>query len=294
MNIRKPDGFESQKLIVLPETLLAAYSSHPLIQPLHITDIGSYPEALYHYMGRMEGCPSYILIYCSQGEGWYSLDGGKIQTVTEQMMFVLPPHIRHEYGAADTNPWSIHWIHIRGELASSYFQPDRFQHTPAPIPAEMSRKWMSLFDDCYHALEKGITLHHMIYTSQVLGHLLGLTFFWQSAYGNANEKKALIDKTIDYMAEHLHTSLTLRSLAEQANLSIPHYVHLFKKSNGYSPIEYFLSLKMQRACQYLDLTDFTLKQISGLLGINDPYYFSRLFRKTIGLSPSEYRKRKKG
>jgi YesN/AraC family two-component response regulator len=54
-------------------------------------------------------------------------------------------------------------------------------------------------------------------------------------------------------------------------------------------------MKIQRAGQLLDLTDYTVKEISSSLGIEDSYYyFSRLFKKINGCSPTEYRKRKKG
>lgn len=72
------------------------------------------------------------------------------------------------------------------------------------------------------------------------------------------------------------------------------FIHLFKQVTGYSPIDYYMRLKIQRACQYLDLTDYSVKEISKNVGIEDPYYFSRMFSKIMGQSPSDYRKRQKG
>jgi AraC family transcriptional regulator of arabinose operon len=54
---------------------------------------------------------------------------------------------------------------------------------------------------------------------------------------------------------------------------------------------YFNHLKIQKACQYLHFTDDRINQIADQLGIGDSYYFSRLFKKLMGISPVEYRKR---
>ena len=58
---------------------------------------------------------------------------------------------------------------------------------------------------------------------------------------------------------------------------------------GFSPIEYFNHLKVQKACQYLLFTDLRVKEIADKLGIEDPYYFSRMFSKLMGMSPGTYR-----
>ncbi|MGE7057069.1 helix-turn-helix domain-containing protein, partial [Paenibacillus glucanolyticus] len=77
-------------------------------------------------------------------------------------------------------------------------------------------------------------------------------------------------------------------------LSVPHFTFRFKEATGYSPIDYYLRLKIQLACQHLDLTGQSIKEISHRLGFQDPYYFSRLFKKIMGKSPSDYRDTRKG
>src|SRR5690606_40995788 len=59
---------------------------------------------------------------------------------------------------------------------------------------------------------------------------------------------------------------------------------------GYSPIEYFNHLKIQHACQLLQFSDRRIFEIALAIGIEDPYYFSRLFSTQMGISPKQYRK----
>jgi AraC-like DNA-binding protein len=79
----------------------------------------------------------------------------------------------------------------------------------------------------------------------------------------------------------------------QVNLSVSHFAAVFKKSTGFSIIEYFNHLKIQKGCQYLQFTDLRINEIADQLGIEDPYYFTRLFTKTIGISPTNTAARKK-
>jgi AraC-like DNA-binding protein len=67
---------------------------------------------------------------------------------------------------------------------------------------------------------------------------------------------------------------------------------VFKKKTGLSPLAYFNQLKVQHACELLKKTDLKINQICYKVGIEDSLYFSRLFSKAMGMSPTEYRKAK--
>ncbi len=91
------------------------------------------------------------------------------------------------------------------------------------------------------------------------------------------------------MQQHVDRMLTLAEIAAAANLSVSHCAAVFRKKTGHSIIEYFNQLKVQKACQYLQFTDLRVKEIADRLGIEDPFYFSRLFTRIAGMSPAKYR-----
>ena len=95
------------------------------------------------------------------------------------------------------------------------------------------------------------------------------------------------------MQENTQHNLTLEQFATYFKYSPSHFSMLFQKETGVSPISYFLRLKIQRACQYIELTNLKLNEIATLLGFDEPAYFSRLFSKIMGMSPSEYRRKEK-
>jgi AraC-like DNA-binding protein len=94
------------------------------------------------------------------------------------------------------------------------------------------------------------------------------------------------------MQNNLDKTLPIGKIAQSVNLSPSHFSYLFKKKTGFSPIEYFNHLKVQKACQYLLLTELRMKEIAEKIGIEDPYYFSRMFTKVMGISPVNYRIRR--
>jgi AraC-like DNA-binding protein len=99
-----------------------------------------------------------------------------------------------------------------------------------------------------------------------------------------------IERTIRYMTEHLNQPLQAPDLAALANMSLSHYFALFKGATGCAPIEFFIRLRMSRARLLLETTSLNIKEISSGLGYEDPFYFSRLFKLSSGVAPSDYRK----
>ena len=92
------------------------------------------------------------------------------------------------------------------------------------------------------------------------------------------------------MKENVKQNFEIRDFAALANYSVSRFSELFRAQTGYSPIQYFLQLRIHTARQYLSFSQMNVKQISEELGFNDPYYFSRLFKKQTGKTPLGYRK----
>jgi AraC-like DNA-binding protein len=149
----------------------------------------------------------------------------------------------------------------------------------------------ALFAECYDSFIGGFVTHRLIYCSQVLHHLLGKLFFGNRSFSPRLRTSRFhnIENTLSYLEANVSAKLTLEEMAEHADLSISHFAATFKQQMGFSPIGYFIQLKMQYACSQLTFSNKTIQQIANEVGYTDPYYFSRLFKKVIGLSPQHYR-----
>ncbi|MCQ6557219.1 AraC family transcriptional regulator [Paenibacillus mendelii] len=96
-----------------------------------------------------------------------------------------------------------------------------------------------------------------------------------------------------YIQEHYAESITLESLAEVLNYSVPHLSAMFKQKTGFSPIGYLIRIRIDKAATLLVETDATLREIAASVGYQDPYYFGRLFKKYRGVSPDRFRTRER-
>lgn len=288
--IRLRDGFKNQILYVIPRPILDGLKTHPLLHQLLPTDIGWYPRALYHYCERKTGADEHILILCTEGEGWFEINGQR-QVVHENEALLMPRNVPHIYGASEHDPWSIHWVHFTG-ASSDFFTTllPRDVHVLAVAPETVERA-KALFCECYEGFLGSFVLQQMIYVAQTLHHLLGCVFFDNSAFSPTLRTSRFhsVRETQDYLRRNVHHRLSLDHMAEHAQLSKSHFLRLFKDQTGYSPVDYFIHLKVQHACMLLSATRRTIREISLEVGYDDPYYFSRLFKKVVGVSPSQYR-----
>lgn len=293
--LQKPEGFKEQKLYIIPEYRLKDLASSELTKCLYVSDIGIFPQAKYHYRERLDGCDAHIFIYCTDGEGWIELQGQKPFRLASQQLAVIPAGAAHRYGASTHRPWSIHWFHLQGEHASPLIELYELDKGPLPLSQATSSKFLEEFEACYTLLaNKTYSMQTHVHVSHLIRGLLSTIGIGTDGSHADKKKESYLETAIRYMNDHLEGSIQLPELAKETGVSKQHMIYLFKKETGCPPIEYFLRLKMQKAGQLLDLTDLTIKEVAGSIGISDPYYFSRLFKKMMGSSPTEYRNIPKG
>jgi len=287
--IRKREGFEGQRAIVLPKKILEVCAFTPPVNSLYITDIGFYPRARYHYRDRPMGIAQNVLIYCVEGRGGIKLPSGSYQ-VEPNHYAIIPAEMAHTYWADESSPWTIYWTHFKGIHAPYFASLLSQQHKSFVNYAGFLEDRIKLFDSMYRNFESGYSLDNLLFCSTSFGYFLSsLIYFDKFTAALHKTEKDVVDLSIEYMQEHLESMVTLESLASAVNLSVSHYSSIFRKKTGYSPIVYFNHLKIQHACQYLQFTSLRVNEISSKLGIDDPYYFSRVFTKIMGMSPIEYR-----
>ncbi|HWD18343.1 MAG TPA: AraC family transcriptional regulator [Verrucomicrobiae bacterium] len=286
----KLEGFAGQRLVVAPRPVVATALKHPLLMNLLPTDAGYYPKARGHTCTRERGCQEVIFIYCAEGNGWCEIAGQR-HAVGKNQLLVINAGTPHTYGAAKQKPWTIHWFHAVGSNMPHYLERLGTSDAKPIVSLGGDVQLYSLFEDVREGLQHGFTLTHLIYAAHSLAHLMGLILrhheeFW---HGETSARER-IDKSIEFMKSHLREPLNVAALAALVSLSRSHYTTLFRRVTGYAPLNYLNHLRMQRAVELLNSTNWPIKQISDHLGFSDQFYFSRAFRKMHSHSPSEHRR----
>ena len=289
--IQKKEGFAGQISIVIPKKILKWVENNHLINGLYITDIGYYPNARHHYRKRRKGADENILIYVLEGGGKISVSG-KEMSIDSNQFIVIPQGNSHWYKADDQNPWTIYWIHFKGKNAD--FINDIAGKINLINPGRSSRikDRIQLFNEIIENLSMGYSQANLEYANLCLYQLMAsFKYIDQFRKINYSQENDVIKKAIIYMKQNLEKSYKLKEIAMKFDLSPPHFSRLFKQRTMHAPIDYFIQMKMQHACQLLDYSNLRMKEIGRQIGYEDPYYFSRIFKKVIGLSPYQYRKR---
>lgn len=264
-----------RKRIEIPNQVLRdKVIDDPLLNSLYISSLGYYPNAKAHFTKRKKGLPGNMLFYCVAGHGFYELRG-ETHTVNPNEFFILPYDEAHAYGSQEKDPWSIYWIHFEGKNLPAFNEinavKDCFKSTRIKDNGEIT----ALFNKMYESLELGYSADNLYFSNLSLRQFFSY-FIYNNRHHPVVENKELdsVDRVILFMQEKLQESLTLADLSRYSNYSVSRFSNLFKQKTGYAPMDYFMHMKIQQACQLLDFTDRAIKDVALTMGFDDPYYFS--------------------
>ncbi len=227
----------------------------------------------------------YILHYITNGKGRF-LD----KKFDRNCGYLVVPH-EHEIVEADkTDPYEMYWIIFRGTSAREMLKmcglPTHNSVFPCSATAqfgEIIRK--ALFDiQPANEFEEKYILQSTFYQIMSL-HMQNIKRIPASATTAAQKMKTFIDG-------NYHHQIVIDDFARKNNYSRNYLYTLFKKEFAVSPQEYLLDLRIEKAKQLLKDPSgtFSVGETAYAVGFNDPLYFSRVFRKRVGLTPTQFRK----
>ena len=289
MSVQKiKDGFSGEKQINMPrEIVVNRLSKKEFINGLFITHIGYFPKAKFHFRERKFGCPDNILIYCIGGQGHYQT-ATKTYTLNANQFMILPPGKFHMYEADLHNPWSIYWVHFTGHKVKQLNEWMKTEDYVKPTDIEYNKKIIDQWSEIYSALAAGYSDQNLAFANLCLYKFL--TFFLcKPDFIPDNIPRSPIGESITYMKANIDKIKTIEELAGHLKFSGSHYSSLFRNKTGKSPIEYFIKLKVQYACQLLSQSNLRISDIAEKVGYEDTFYFSRVFKKITGKSPRDYK-----
>jgi AraC-like DNA-binding protein len=279
---------KGRRILMVPNTTIRKLISRDnLFNLMYVTDMGYYSRAASHHVQRMQGAPEHIIFYCMDGKGWVETKRGYFKVGPNQA-FVLPSNEQHQYGADPEDPWSIYWIMFSGKLCEDLSGMSAFRHYFKPQALLQPEKYIDLYEAMFSALSEGYSINNLRFANMNL-LLIAMLFAQQDMDRHRKIKDTAVKKVVDFMKANIGRKLTINQLARIAAYSPSHLYNLFRAHTGHSPLDYFIHLKMQCACKYLNNTDLRIKEIAPLVGYEDQYLFTRIFTKIMGTSPQKYR-----
>ncbi|MBR3684093.1 MAG: AraC family transcriptional regulator [Lachnospiraceae bacterium] len=236
------------------------------------------------------------------GQGQYRIDD-KIYDVKEGDLLILNPGMKHESLVSNPeNPTHEFFIGCT-DINFAGMEPNHLDleqggpiiHTSPDLRLKLS-KICSAMQAEKDVLRPGRYFMLRTYLQQMLLMLIreyAEPIERQEGYSfESVNKKYVVERIIHYFEEHYHEKISLDQIAENMYLS-PFYISkIFKSETGDTPIRYLIDIRLDRAKELLETTDFdNVKQIAAKVGYDDAYHFSKLFKKRFGISPSQVKRK---
>lgn len=272
--------------LVTPRFIVKALADNPLSRDCLPSAMGYYPQAKDHFMAR-DMPDDDLVIFCVAGIGSVEV-GGVRHRVQRGDAVLLPAGRAHSYNADKNDPWTIFWVHVCGELSDPMMH-----HLGSPddvvIHPGLSPRLIAGFEQLLEVGQTGYNESRYIASCAHLKHLLIMMADLDAQQRRHSQQEFDLLAIQDYMRAKLSGRITLEELARYSDISKSHLVERYKALTGYPPVKHFTHMKMEAACALLDSSSQSIKQVAVVLGYDDPLYFSRLFKKVVGVSPSVYR-----
>ncbi|NBJ92698.1 helix-turn-helix domain-containing protein [Parablautia muri] len=264
-----------------------------LTHPLTVLSCGIYRLSHQPVMPtlRPKGRKDYQLLYIFSGKAFFSFHDSRnkeVEIPAGHMVLYRPGESQEYHYYAKDNP-EVCWIHFSGCQADEFLDKIGFSKSHTLFCGTSFH-----YPELFRRIILELQLKRPCF-EELLRFYLGQLFteihrsqleFSAEKYRNQKEMEA----TVHYFNEFFTQAISIEEYAAGHHMSISWFIRSFKRYMGMTPMQYITSIRINKAKELLKNTNCSIQEISGLVGYENPLYFSRIFRKQTGLSPSQYRK----
>lgn len=239
---------------------------------------------------RPRGRLDYQLLYVAAGKACFFFDG-KEQEVPAGHMVLFQPRQEQRYDYYAKDKPEVYWVHFTGGDVKNILK-----HFTIPLNENVfycgtSSTYAYLFKEMINELQ-----NCKVNYQELLEMYLRQVFLLIQRSREAEKPtvSSYIQEEMEfarrYFNEHYNEAINIEEFAQSRGMSISWFLRNFKQVAKQTPMQYILNIRMNNAVSLLETTDYNVAEISAIIGYDNPLYFSRIFKKQRGVSPSDYRK----
>ena len=278
----------------------AAYLNNSLIdfkdksKPLVVGSCGTYrlykhPRLPTH---RPRGRLDFQILYIASGKVHFYFDNSETDTVVSAGNMVLyRPKEPQRYVYFGTDQTEVFWVHFTGGNVKNILRGYGIQDNMRIINTGTSPEYTRLFKQMIQELQRCQTDY-----KDLLVLLLQQLFI--SIHRQITKEHKLKNEYLDsemeiamqYFNDHYNAEINIEEYAASRGMSVSWFIRNFKLYTNTTPMQYIVSLRIANAQMLLETTNYNVTEIGNIVGYDNPLYFSRIFKKQKGMSPTEYRK----
>lgn len=233
----------------------------------------------------------FALLYISSGRGTFESKPKFSTAIEPGSAFLLFPGVWHRYAPSAETGWYEHWIGFDGAIARRWLRHRFISKNKPVVKINAEDTVMATFSRVMQAIRANRPALQQIMAGAT-DTLVGLIYSAQQTQTSADAQEAnAVDLAIARIQSDFSRGLDMELLAKELGVSYSWFRSTFAAHTGLSPHQYLLELRLLHARSRLAETRLSVKEIAAEAGFEDEYYFSRLFRHKLGLSPSQWRNR---
>lgn len=250
--------------------------------------ITKYKLPTYRPRGRID----YQLIYISSGKAYFHFEREENETiVTAGNMVIFRPKELQKYEYYGKDKTEVYWVHFTGSDVKNILRKYGIKDNIRTFFVGASLEYERIFKKMISELQRCQEDYKEILSLLMLNILISIH---RELLKERKLSDIYLDNAMDiatqYFSDNYNTVISIEEYAKSCGMSISWFIRNFKKFTGTTPMQYIVSIRIANAQLLLETTQYTISEISGIVGYDNPLYFSRLFHKQKGVSPSDYRK----
>ena len=240
-----------------------------------------------------EGRNDYQLLYIAAGRGYFYFKGSKEPTIVTKGNMVLfrpgEPQVYYYYAVDKTE---VYWVHFTGWKVEEYLKRYELPSHENVFYTGVSHDYPWIYNQMIRELQiQRVNYEDMI--SLYMHHIfISINRYIKEGRETKNDTISDVERAAHYFKENYNKQISIEQYAEEHLMSVNWFIHSFKNVMKMSPMQYIISLRIAMAKGYLENSTKNIAEISNEVGYENALYFSRLFRKYTGMTPTEYRKKR--
>ncbi|WP_310605052.1 AraC family transcriptional regulator [Anaerosporobacter sp.] len=257
---------------------------------LHIYDLGiehRQDEEYDYNNAKRKDYDGYLLQYTLEGRGYIEINKETTE-LTAGKAFLIPfPHeSRYYLGKEEGEEWDFFYIHFNGEIATKYYEYVSKMNGNIVSVSKNSLSIQMLMKE-FQAIQNG--KQYGQYNNSIALYKFLIMFLQDIETPAHSMNIGCVDKAADWMAQNFSTQKNLSEMCIEIGVSLAHLTRQFHLQKGITPMQYLRNMRLDHSLTLLVSTDLSVEEISGKCGFSNGNYYTKVFRKSFGLTPTAYR-----